>query len=49
MAIQLGATAPEFEADKTERRINFHDLLGESGAILFSHPSDRQTLLFASL
>ncbi len=40
MNIQLGATAPDFEADTTEGRIRFHDWIGDSWAVLFSHPKD---------
>ena len=40
MAIQLGDTAPDFEADTTEGRIKFHDWIGDSWTILFSHPKD---------
>jgi thioredoxin-dependent peroxiredoxin len=40
MSISLGDTAPDFEADTTEGRIRFHDWLGDSWAVLFSHPKD---------
>jgi alkyl hydroperoxide reductase subunit AhpC len=40
MALQLGETAPDFEADTTEGRISFHDWLGDSWGVLFSHPKD---------
>jgi alkyl hydroperoxide reductase subunit AhpC len=40
MALGLGDTAPDFEADSTEGRISFHDWIGDSWAVLFSHPKD---------
>jgi alkyl hydroperoxide reductase subunit AhpC len=36
----LGDTAPDFEAETTEGRIRFHDWIGNSWAVLFSHPKD---------
>ena len=40
MALQLGDTAPVFEAQTTEGPISFHDWIGDSWAVLFSHPKD---------
>ena len=38
--MKIGDTAPDFEAQTTEGRIRFHDWIGDSWAVLFSHPKD---------
>jgi alkyl hydroperoxide reductase subunit AhpC len=38
--LKLGDTAPDFEAETTEGTIKFHDWLGDSWGVLFSHPKD---------
>ncbi len=40
MAIRLGDKAPDFTQDSTEGKIAFHDWIGDSWAVLFSHPAD---------
>ncbi len=40
MIIRLGDTAPDFTAETTEGTINFHEWLGDSWGLLFSHPAD---------
>ena len=38
--LRLGDTAPDFEAESTQGRIRFHEWIGDSWAVLFSHPKD---------
>src|SRR6266513_315135 len=38
--MKIGDTAPDFEAQTTEGQIRFHDWIGDSWAVLFSHPKD---------
>ena len=40
MSVRLGAPAPDFDAETTEGTIRFHDWIGDSWAVLFSHPKD---------
>jgi alkyl hydroperoxide reductase subunit AhpC len=40
MTLQIGAVAPDFEAETTEGKVHFHDWIGNSWALLFSHPKD---------
>src|SRR5437667_2313315 len=40
MSLLIGDTAPDFEAETTEGRLRFHDWIGDSWAVMFSHPKD---------
>jgi alkyl hydroperoxide reductase subunit AhpC len=40
MSLRIGDTAPDFEQDSTQGKLKFHNFLGDSWGILFSHPKD---------
>jgi alkyl hydroperoxide reductase subunit AhpC len=40
MGLKIGDVAPDFETETTEGRVRFHDWIGDSWAVLFSHPKD---------
>jgi alkyl hydroperoxide reductase subunit AhpC len=40
MSLKIGDTAPDFEAETTQGRMRFHDWIGDSWCVLFSHPKD---------
>src|SRR6186997_1016952 len=40
MALRINDMAPDFEADTTQGRIRFHELIGDGWCVLFSHPKD---------
>jgi alkyl hydroperoxide reductase subunit AhpC len=49
MSLQIGSTAPDFEGTTTDGPNHFHDWIGDTRAVLFSHPRENQNLLSASL
>ena len=40
MTLSIGSTAPDFTADTTEGQLSFHDWIGDSWCVMFSHPKD---------
>ncbi len=40
MALRIGSKAPDFSAETTEGQVRFHDWIGDSWCVLFSHPKD---------
>ena len=40
MTLQIGETAPDFEAETTQGKIRFHEWIGDAWCVLFSHPKD---------